>query len=692
MVDRPRAGCVGLLTRRTPTAEETNILGDLRRSSTQVHVLAGDVSSRADIDTVLAALRGTGKPVAGVFHLAGVLDDGLIQGQSLAKLTRVFASKVTGAWLLHRATLRDPLEHFVLFSSVAATFGSPGQSNHAAANSFLDSPAHHRRVQGQPGQTINWGPWSGIGAAASRDVSQRGDLAGIGMLTPAEGLQLFERALRAQREQVIAVRLDWNQFPARWKSLPLFAQLVTTKPSAADITQPHSDFRTTLASAPAEQCHRLLVAHLQSLTAQTLGVKDPLSLLPDLPLSDMGLDSLASLELCHRLEESLATPVASTFVFDYPTLNEMAAQFATRLGLSAPAMSPFTASDKILLAAADEAIPAWEAGNFAQYALLLLAPRHAMIRNRMKSRRAYANSAKNWTGGTNRNDVTNAFNTHERTTRPPGRGGPEGSQGKTGGGPRQKLHEPLAIVGVGCRFPDAADPDHFWKLLRQGHCPIRVTPHERWSESLLASREKEPGRITANQGAFLDDVDRWDAAFFGISPREAASLDPQQRLLLTVTWEALEQAGLNPDRLRESRTGVFLGMCGSDYLHRLAGATRHRSMPISGLEMAHGAAAGRLSYFFHWHGPSTAIDTACSSSLVAIHFAARKLRRGLRSGSGRWRESDADTRAEHHTQPSGDALTERALPDFRRRRRRLRARRRLRRRPAQTPGRCPGRG
>ncbi|MHB8974801.1 MAG: type I polyketide synthase, partial [Pirellulaceae bacterium] len=193
---------------------------------------------------------------------------------------------------------------------------------------------------------------------------------------------------------------------------------------------------------------------------------------------------------------------------------------------------------------------------------------------------------------------------------------------------RQKLHEPLAVIGVGCRFPGATGAAGFWDLLQRGHCPIRSTPQARWDETLLARREKELGKITANQGGFLDDVDLWDASFFGVSPREAASLDPQQRLLLSITWEALEHAGIDPDHLRGSRTGVFIGICSNDYLHRLTTRDISHIDAYLGTGNAHGAAAGRLSYYFNWQGPSTAVDTACSSSLVAVHLAARSLRSG----------------------------------------------------------------
>ncbi|EMI54522.1 type I polyketide synthase [Rhodopirellula sallentina] len=190
-----------------------------------------------------------------------------------------------------------------------------------------------------------------------------------------------------------------------------------------------------------------------------------------------------------------------------------------------------------------------------------------------------------------------------------------------------RLSEPLAIVGIGCRFPGATSPDDFWELLHQGRA-VDTHAGDRWTNELKSDREKQPGRITANRVGWLDQIDQFDAAFFGISGREAASLDPQQRLLLEVAWETFENAGIAPQSCRGRRVGAFVGMCSNDYLYRL---TRRDSESIDtymSTGNAHGAAAGRLSYVMDWRGPSVAVDTACSSSLTAVHLAARSLRYG----------------------------------------------------------------
>jgi myxalamid-type polyketide synthase MxaE and MxaD len=185
--------------------------------------------------------------------------------------------------------------------------------------------------------------------------------------------------------------------------------------------------------------------------------------------------------------------------------------------------------------------------------------------------------------------------------------------------------EPLAIIGLGCRFPGARGPDAFWQLVRGGAEAITDIPRERWSgEEYFDPDPEAAGKSTTRWGGFLDRIDGFDARFFGISPPEADEMDPQQRLLLEVSWEALEHAGVAPDSLAGSRTGVFVGLSTSDYGQLRAGELE-RIGPYSGTGAMASVAAGRLSYLLGLEGPSLAIDTACSSSLVALHMACRSL-------------------------------------------------------------------
>jgi pimaricinolide synthase PimS1 len=182
---------------------------------------------------------------------------------------------------------------------------------------------------------------------------------------------------------------------------------------------------------------------------------------------------------------------------------------------------------------------------------------------------------------------------------------------------------------MACRLPMAADPDAFWRLLRDEVDAVTEAPDDRWDVQALYDRDPAaPGRANARHGGFLEHVDRFDPGFFGISPREAAAMDPQQRLTLELCWEALEDARVLPGALRGSRTGVFIGAIWDDYatlLHR-QGLTAISSHTVTGLHR--GIIANRVSYTLGLHGPSLTVDSAQSSSLVAVHAACESLLRG----------------------------------------------------------------
>ncbi len=193
---------------------------------------------------------------------------------------------------------------------------------------------------------------------------------------------------------------------------------------------------------------------------------------------------------------------------------------------------------------------------------------------------------------------------------------------------RSAQREPIAVVGMSCRFPGADGPDAFWSRLYLGEETTGAVPRDRWNIDALYSADPDaPGKMSTRYGGFLDQVDQFDAAFFGIAPREAMVMDPQQRLLLELSWEALEDAGLSPDALYGSPSGVFVGVCASDYC-RMALQSVDNVTAYLGTGNATSVAAGRIAYTFGFSGPCVALDTACSSALVAVHYAGESLRRG----------------------------------------------------------------
>ncbi len=182
-----------------------------------------------------------------------------------------------------------------------------------------------------------------------------------------------------------------------------------------------------------------------------------------------------------------------------------------------------------------------------------------------------------------------------------------------------EVDSPVAIIGIGCRFPGADNPEDFWKMLSEGRDAVRTLPAGRWQQSVP---EDAPHLLT---GGFLEEVYRFDPEFFGITPVEAARMDPQQRLLLETTWEALEDAGIPASSLNGKQVGVFVGIGTDDYAR-----LQFEASDVSDAYVATGGAlsiaANRISYFFGFQGPSLSIDTACSSSLTALHYACQSLR------------------------------------------------------------------
>ena len=280
-----------------------------------MHLAAADVADEGQLSAFLDEFRAEGwPPIRGVVHAAGVLRDGLLSQLDTAALNAVLRPKMVGGWLLHRLLADAPLDFFVLFSSAGSLLGQPGQGNYAAANAFLDALAHHRRAQGRPALSINWGAWAELGFAdttAGRRLAKHLALLGIQSLAPGLALKVLERLLRLGSTQVAVVPVNWAQYhqsrPAGTES-PLLSQLARAEATIPlPAVHPGEKRDTLLAAQPIER-QRLLQSYLSEQVARVLGL--PASQLDvQQPLSNLGLDSLMAVELKNRMAVDLGVNV-----------------------------------------------------------------------------------------------------------------------------------------------------------------------------------------------------------------------------------------------------------------------------------------------------------------------------------------------------------------------------------------------
>ncbi|OLF07338.1 hypothetical protein BLA60_27590 [Actinophytocola xinjiangensis] len=503
-----------VLTSRRGGADD--LVAELAGHGAHVTVAACDVADRDALRELL-----TQHPPTAVVHAAGVLDDGALATMTPRRLAAVMAPKVDGAWHLHELTRDLDLTAFVLFSSVAGVLGSPGQTNYAAANAFLDALAEHRAELGLPAVSLAWGPWEqSDGMAAGLDDVARSRLAraGVGTLSQDDGLALFDLAHASDTPVLLA--MSGGAPPRRARRRP-----------SATGGQPRDRI---LAAVDPEQVALELV---RTEVATVLGHASPEAIVAERAFTELGLDSLTAVELRNGLTAATGLALPATMVFDHPT----------------PAA----------------------VGRFLVAELL-------------------------------GEDVAEQARVVARDD------------------------EPVAIVGMACRYPGGVrTPDELWTLVERGGDAIGGFPTDRgWDVDGIYDPDPErAGRTYTRSGGFLYGAAEFDAEFFGVSPREALAMDPQQRLLLESSWEALEHAGLDPLALKGSRTGVFAGLMYHDYVASL-GDTIGDLEGYVGTGTSGSVASGRVSYTFGFEGPAVTVDTACSSSLVALHLAAKSLRDG----------------------------------------------------------------
>ncbi|OZM69880.1 hypothetical protein CFN78_28260, partial [Amycolatopsis antarctica] len=528
-----------LASRRGPAAEGVERLG--AELDADIRVVACDVADPAAVAELVGSVPAE-HPLTAVVHLAGALDDGVVESLTPERLAVPLAAKAGGAWNLHQAVADLPLAGFVLFSSFAGVFGGPGQGGYAAANAFLDGLAHHRARLGLPAVSLAWGAWAAeTGMSATRT---RAGHVGLPPLSTEQGLRLFDTAVADGRPTLTPVALNLAVLRAHGASSPLLRGLGRTPDRRSASHQSTDDLAARLATLPTDDRARTVRELVRAAVVTVLGHPSTTPVDPARNFQEMGFDSLTAVELRNRLTAETGLTLPATLVFDHPTTGSLAEHLLAEL-------TGRTDAD-------------------ARRAALAATP------------------------------VARA----------------------------SVVDEPVAIVGMACRYPGGVrSPEDLWRLVSDGVDAITEFPTDRgWDLGRVYDPDPaNPGTSYTRHGGFLDDAGEFDAGLFRMSPREATATDAQQRLLLQTAWEAVERARIDPISLRGGDTGVYMGVMYNDYSGLLDPAGYEG---LRGNGSAPSVASGRVAYALGLEGPTMTVDTACSSSLVSLHLAVQALRSG----------------------------------------------------------------
>lgn len=553
-----------LIGRREIAANDLQVFNAVNRSGADVVYQRCDVTSFEAVKLLIETVKQRYGRINGIIHAAGVTRDAFLVNEQRDNWKQVLAPKIDGVINLDQALAEENLDFFVLFSSISAVTGNPGQSAYSFANYFLNKFAAWRETQTKIGKrsgktvAIGWPEWENGGLKvneAFRDyykikVDSR-------PLDDETGWNILIRGLNFEKDCFSVLQADVKKVTDLLFSVPSVAADKSNNPENREVAM--------VSDAEKEQVEaelRMIIAAKIKMNPEDINVRKELIL--------FGFDSIAFTELTAELNRHFGLELTPAIFFEYPTITSLSSYFLEKY--------------------------------YHQFMDKIKQPK---LEGDTKSELS--------------RDKTVKFQQNIESSRE--------NKGDFKFIPvKVKAKEPIAVIGMHGVFPGVSSLDEFWDSLVQGDCLLSEIPNDRWDwRDFYGDPSKETNKTDIIWGGFINDPFAFDAKFFEISPREAEWMDPQQRIFLETVWKAIEDSGHSVSSISNQRVGLFVGVSNYDYnmfIRKYDVAIE----PFSLTGNTHSIIANRVSYLLNLKGPSEAIDTACSSSLVAIRRAVEAIR------------------------------------------------------------------
>lgn len=566
-----------LVGRSALTSDKKKMLEELSIRNGSVQYRQLDIADFDQVNQLMDATKKEYNKLHGIIHCAGIHLDNFILTKSAKEFRQVLKPKVNGTFNLDKASQDMDLDFIAMFSSVASWLGNTGQADYATANSFMDHFAVYRNslvaLKRRKGKTlsINWPLWAEGGMSMDQTTQKMlKEITGLHTLQTSSGMLNFYRSLELTQDQIMVMDGDIAH---------IRRGLFENQPNPP-MVQPV--MKTSTAAIDSTNFFEKTQDFLcKQLAAQLKIVSHQLN--PQEPLEKYGIDSIMAMNLTNQLEKTFGS-LPKTLFFEFQTIHELSGYFLKSYPEALTALFIKNENNHIRLQPIDNSsktIPTIQTHQIS--------------------------------GGRFINQQSENLSTKINTT---------------------ITNDPIAIIGLSGRYPEAKNIQEYWQNLRDGKDCITEVPIERWDwhEYYTEDRNKK-GYHYSKWGGFISGVDEFDPRFFNISPREAAFIDPQERLFLQHAWMAVEDAGYTRAGLQlpqendlAGQVGVYVGVMYGEY--QLFGAQANANGKRIGLINSYSSIANRVSYVLNLHGPSMTLDTMCSSSLTAIHLACQDLKLG----------------------------------------------------------------